>query len=144
MLPPTVTSEIAPTRFLKDRSVTLQDGNECRPSLIILHQPIADIQVLSRVWEHTRYRLCADGGANQLFDLFIDTPELRSTFVRDVVMHRHVSMLIQLTFSSRALSMVTLTRYETMFNNTTATKESKYQKTLTSTAPTSAKESTKC
>jgi len=77
--------EISPTRFLKDEPLVFHDGvddDECKPGLIILNQPIADIEMLSRVWNHTGYHLCADGGANQLYDLFVHRPELRTQFVR--------------------------------------------------------------
>jgi len=41
-----------------------------RPSLIILNQPIADFETFKRLWKHAEYRLCADGGANRLYDMF--------------------------------------------------------------------------
>lgn len=41
-----------------------------QPDLLILNQPIADFGVFSRIWSHTCYRICADGGANRLYDMF--------------------------------------------------------------------------
>lgn len=38
--------------------------------LIILNAPIKDFEVFRRVWAHSMYRICADGGANRLHDLF--------------------------------------------------------------------------
>lgn len=72
---------VSPTEYLTE-SLTLQHDDKCDPCLIILNTPIADIVVLSRLWRHTGYHLCADGGANQLFDLFQNHLELRSKFVR--------------------------------------------------------------
>lgn len=73
--------KVSPTDYLSDSFAT-QNGDGAESCLIILNQPIADIEVLGRLWRHTIYRLCADGGANQLFDLFKDRTELRSKFVR--------------------------------------------------------------
>ncbi|KAJ9619175.1 thiamine pyrophosphokinase [Taxawa tesnikishii (nom. ined.)] len=57
--------EVRLTEFLtRDVSPRAQ-----KPALIILNQPIADVEILSRLWDHTSYHLCADGGANQLYDL---------------------------------------------------------------------------
>jgi thiamine pyrophosphokinase len=44
--------------------------------LIILHVPIQKFEVFRRVWAHSTYRICADGGANRLHDLF-DTPRVK-------------------------------------------------------------------
>lgn len=85
MLEQIKSSEISPTDYIKKRALTNRDGDDCKPGLIILNQPIADIEVLSRLWNHTGYRLCADGGANQLYDLFVDRPEMRTQFVRKPV-----------------------------------------------------------
>ncbi|KAF2010351.1 thiamine pyrophosphokinase [Aaosphaeria arxii CBS 175.79] len=41
-----------------------------QPDLLILNQPIASVDLLSRLWARSRYRICADGGANRLYDLF--------------------------------------------------------------------------
>lgn len=38
-------------------------------SLIILNQPITRRDILERVWRGSDYRICADGGANRLYDL---------------------------------------------------------------------------
>jgi len=38
--------------------------------LIILNAPIQNVAVLQRVWANSAFRLCADGGANRLHDLF--------------------------------------------------------------------------
>ena len=44
--------------------------DETSPDLLILNQPISDFAVFTRLWSRSRYRLCADGGANRLYDMF--------------------------------------------------------------------------
>jgi len=39
------------------------------PKLLILNQPIANFAIFKRLWQRTDYRLCADGGANRLYDM---------------------------------------------------------------------------
>ncbi|GAB7349003.1 hypothetical protein MBLNU459_g7978t2 [Dothideomycetes sp. NU459] len=72
--------EVWPVEFLKAGPLSSQRDTDTRPALIILNQPIADIEVLDRIWNHTSYRVCADGGANQLHDLFDSQPSLRSQY----------------------------------------------------------------
>jgi len=38
--------------------------------LIILNAPIQNFAVFQRIWASSKYRICADGGANRLHDLF--------------------------------------------------------------------------
>ena len=45
-----------------------QDIN-VNPTLIILNQPFS-FPLFLRLWQSTGLRLCADGGANRLYDLF--------------------------------------------------------------------------
>lgn len=47
------------------------------PDLLILNQPISDFAVFARLWTRSRYRLCADGGANRLYDMFSAGLEVR-------------------------------------------------------------------
>jgi thiamine pyrophosphokinase len=54
------------------------------PSLLILNQPIADFAVFARLWRNSKYRICADGGANRLHDMFKGKLEAqRADYVRD-------------------------------------------------------------
>jgi hypothetical protein len=50
-----------------------------KQSLIVLNQPITRRDVLERLWRNCDFRVCADGGANRLFD-FLDGEE-RTSYV---------------------------------------------------------------
>ncbi|KAK7611495.1 thiamine pyrophosphokinase [Phyllosticta paracitricarpa] len=54
---------------------------QTKPALLILNQPVSSIHVLERLWAHTAYRICADGGANRLFDTFTDHDTRRDQFL---------------------------------------------------------------
>lgn len=41
-------------------------------AMIILNQPITRKDIFLRAWAASEMRLCADGGANRLYDLFND------------------------------------------------------------------------
>ncbi|KAF8623713.1 hypothetical protein AX17_007410 [Amanita inopinata Kibby_2008] len=43
-------------------------SNDVRRALIILNQPFS-LALLKRVWNHSQWHCCADGGANRLYDL---------------------------------------------------------------------------
>lgn len=61
-----MTMEFRPTEFLKNESSSC---GAPRPALLILNAPIASFDVVKRLWQQTDYRICADGGANRLYDL---------------------------------------------------------------------------
>ncbi len=61
--------EYRPADFLDENS----DPSKPQPALIILNQPIASFNVFRRLWYCSKYRLCADGGANRLFDLLSES-----------------------------------------------------------------------
>lgn len=77
-------SELYPARFLADSAHSEKTSNP--PDLLILNQPIAHFTAFLRLWKHTGYRICADGGANRLFDMLKDDLiEQREHFVSRVV-----------------------------------------------------------
>ncbi|KAJ3101852.1 hypothetical protein HDU97_001026 [Phlyctochytrium planicorne] len=51
-------------------------------ALIILNQPLPDVSWLDRLWASASVKLCADGGANRLFDL-CGSDEVRMRFLPD-------------------------------------------------------------
>lgn len=56
-----------PAKFLTETEAWT---TQTQPSLLILNQPIAYFDAFVRLWKHAGYRVCADGGANRLYDLF--------------------------------------------------------------------------
>ena len=77
--------ELEPTIFLVEGDHTEKSANP--PDLLILNQPITDFATFSRLWRHTSYRICADGGANRLYDMFKDDLEAqRDQYVRRVAL----------------------------------------------------------
>ncbi|KAK8160155.1 thiamine pyrophosphokinase [Phyllosticta citribraziliensis] len=54
---------------------------QTKPALLILNQPVSSVDVLERLWAHTAYRICADGGANRLYDTFGDHDTRRDQFL---------------------------------------------------------------
>jgi thiamine pyrophosphokinase len=50
--------------------------------LVILNRPLANVEALATIWENTVYRVCADGGANRLYDVLSSEIDSKSsTFV---------------------------------------------------------------
>ncbi|KAF1982360.1 thiamine pyrophosphokinase, partial [Aulographum hederae CBS 113979] len=60
-----------------------------RPKLLILNQPISNFQTFERLWHAADYRVCADGGANRLWDMLGEGGEggegRRENFLPDVI-----------------------------------------------------------
>lgn len=90
------------------------------PDLLILNQPISNFDVFARLWKHTNYRICADGGANRLHDMFQGALEARrDDYVRSSQSIQGGGEYVYLTGDSfPILFMVTLTHYMTMCENT--------------------------
>jgi thiamine pyrophosphokinase len=62
------TNDFSPAKFLAEDVHLKEPTNPA--DLLILNQPITHFDVFARLWSHTSYRVCADGGANRLFDMF--------------------------------------------------------------------------
>ena len=43
--------------------------SRAKQSLIVLNQPITRRDIFDKLWDNCDYRICADGGANRLYDL---------------------------------------------------------------------------
>ncbi|XP_014551039.1 hypothetical protein COCVIDRAFT_113913 [Bipolaris victoriae FI3] len=75
------TSELFPGKFLVE-----QELPNASPDLLILNQPITHFTAFSYLWKHSSYRVCADGGANRLFDMFEgELKEQRAQYLPDMV-----------------------------------------------------------
>jgi thiamine pyrophosphokinase len=75
-----------------------KENSAAPPDLLILNQPIAHFDVFARLWSHTGYRVCADGGANRLFDMFVGNLVVqRERYVRRAV---KTALAVPLTCSS--------------------------------------------
>ncbi|KAI9314269.1 thiamine pyrophosphokinase [Dichotomocladium elegans] len=53
--------------------------------LILLNQPIMDLDQFRLLWAHASVRYCADGGANRLYDAFENDEKTRAMYIPDVV-----------------------------------------------------------
>ncbi|KAI9720002.1 MAG: hypothetical protein M1812_003127 [Candelaria pacifica] len=55
--------------------------------LLILNQPITDVFTFEQLWKRSLYRVCADGGANRLYDLLgpIHENSRHLDFIPDVI-----------------------------------------------------------
>lgn len=91
--------EYSPSAFL---SADKDTSNPSTVDLIILNQPLQDFETFKRIWSHTRYRICADGGANRLYDLFSGSIEKhRTEFVSCVLITiRHSGFLLIVSIPS--------------------------------------------
>ncbi|KAK7712172.1 thiamine pyrophosphokinase [Botryosphaeria dothidea] len=91
-------TEFAPARFLQQGASQDQHQEQDwrqKPALLILNQPVASIDLLQRLWAHTGYRLCADGGANRLYDTFdaLDDADARRQEFLPTIIHGDLDSL---------------------------------------------------
>ncbi|ORY52036.1 Thiamin pyrophosphokinase [Rhizoclosmatium globosum] len=80
----TVTSWNISTYLLPPNPGTETDDAPAKVALIMLNQPLCAPRHLQNLWSHASIRLCADGGANRLYDLFT-TDQERLKFLPDVI-----------------------------------------------------------
>ncbi|KAF9186670.1 hypothetical protein BGZ50_002382 [Haplosporangium sp. Z 11] len=79
-----------PSKCLEDpeeyrRKFVSDETGQGEFALIILNQPIRiRRQLFDNVWQNAKYRFCADGGANRLYDL-LDTDEERTKYLPDYI-----------------------------------------------------------
>ncbi|KAG0261335.1 hypothetical protein BG011_001109 [Mortierella polycephala] len=68
----------------RSKCISKETGQE-EFALIILNQPIRiKRRLFDNVWQNAKYRFCADGGANRLYDL-LDTDEERTKYLPDYI-----------------------------------------------------------
>jgi thiamine pyrophosphokinase len=60
-----------PTQYLRHRGEQYDGDSDRQTAMIILNSPLSDLEYLRRLYDHASFRLCADGGANRLYDLLI-------------------------------------------------------------------------
>lgn len=131
MAVPTV-SDLDPTIFLAAGDHPEKSANP--PDLLILNQPITDFATFSRLWAHTDYRICADGGANRLHDMFQgDLVKQRACYVSLQFLSIQDTREVDLN-SFRVSSTVILTLCATMYVHTTSHTVLKCYETVISTA----------
>lgn len=66
------TFELSSTEYLEEVQPSRKDESN-RTAFIILNSPICGFDYVLRLYRHACFRLCADGGANRLHDLLIET-----------------------------------------------------------------------
>lgn len=127
--------EYFPARFLSN--VAHPEIQDHAPDLLILNQPISHFDTFARLWKQTSYRLCADGGANRLFDMFESGIEdQREKYVSE----KPTGLRITTEFSScPASSMAILTRCAMMCGPIMQRMGLKYRTILIKTVQTSAR-----
>lgn len=66
-----IVMELRPSHYLKKNSK--QALHQDAPTLILLNTPLDDLEYFRRLKSHAQFTLCADGGANRLHDLCMQT-----------------------------------------------------------------------
>ncbi|KAK9372984.1 thiamine pyrophosphokinase [Lipomyces chichibuensis] len=67
---PLTEEEIGSATYIDRASILLPPGDNVTVktfALIVLNQPITDLDMLDRVWSNAAVKICADGGTNRLF-----------------------------------------------------------------------------
>ncbi|KAI8906675.1 thiamine pyrophosphokinase [Entophlyctis helioformis] len=58
--------------------------NAQQRALLVLNQPLCNLALLKTIWDNVSIRICADGGANRLYDS-LGSDELRSKMLPDAI-----------------------------------------------------------
>ncbi|KAK9322339.1 thiamine pyrophosphokinase [Lipomyces orientalis] len=67
---PLTEEDIASATYIDRASILLppgENGNVKPFALIVLNQPITDLDMLDRIWSNAAVKICADGGTNRLY-----------------------------------------------------------------------------
>ena len=73
------------------RLLAMPSNNQFSPivaekiNLIILNSPVFNLSIISHLWSSCRYKICADGGANRLFDTCITASKNIDDFIPDFI-----------------------------------------------------------
>jgi thiamine pyrophosphokinase len=73
--------KIRPAAFLEKE----ESDKAGEKALLILNQPIVNGSVFEKVWHYSTLRVCADGGANRLYDYFGNDEDKRKTYLPDCI-----------------------------------------------------------
>ncbi|KAK5121640.1 hypothetical protein LTR85_004812 [Meristemomyces frigidus] len=78
--------ELRPTRYLEPRKDDA-DRAAGEAALIILNSPLTNVEYFARLYRHASFHLCADGGANRLYDLLqrVSSGEALQNFKPDII-----------------------------------------------------------
>lgn len=75
--------------FLRYLTTPNLDGLEIQGNqsinLIILNSPSLNFNIIANLWQHCRYKVCADGAANRLFDSSLNLTGGCKKFIPDYV-----------------------------------------------------------
>lgn len=74
-------STIRPAAFL-EKNESDKTGDK---ALVLLNQPITNRSAFEKVWHYSTVRVCADGGANQLYNYFGQNDEERKKYLPDCI-----------------------------------------------------------
>ncbi|KAI8587942.1 thiamine pyrophosphokinase [Geranomyces variabilis] len=72
----------AASSFLLPRS---QDKSPVAAFLVILNQPLCNSEAFAALWANTSVHLCADGGANRLYDSFGEDAHARKRYIPEYI-----------------------------------------------------------
>ncbi|KAK9384839.1 thiamine pyrophosphokinase [Lipomyces mesembrius] len=89
---PLAESEIESATYIDRASILLPPGDNATVkafALIVLNQPITDLNMLDRVWSNAAVKICADGGTNRLYAALDEStrskyPDIRAYYEKEL------------------------------------------------------------